>query len=142
MKDRTISDDIIYIGADDPDIDLFESQFEVPDGMCYNSYLIKDEKYVVMDTIDERATDKWLDNLKNALEGRNVDYLVVLHMEPDHAYNIDTLAKLYPEMKIIGNEKTFTSMNQFFGEIDNIENRKVVVKEGDEISFGKHTLNL
>ena len=140
MKDRTISNDIIYIGADDPDIDLFESQFEVPDGMCYNSYLIKDEKYVVMDTIDERATDKWLDNLKNALDGRNVDYLVVSHMEPDHAYNIDTLAKMYPEMKIIGNEKTFTLMNQFFGEINNIENRKVVVKEGDEVNFGKHTL--
>ena len=100
MKDRTISDDIIYIGADDPDIDLFESQFEVPDGMCYNSYLIKDEKYVVMDTIDERATDKWLDNLKNALEGRNVDYLVVLHMEPDHAYNIGiNFVRLLEEVK-------------------------------------------
>jgi flavorubredoxin len=139
MKDTTISKDIIYIGADDGTLDLFESQYEIPNGISYNSYLIKDEKTVVMDTIDERKTDEWIKNLENALGGKKPDYLVVSHLEPDHAYNIEFLSKKYPDMKIIGNDKTFAFIPQFF-EIPNLEERKIVVKEGDEINIGKHTL--
>lgn len=139
MKDITISEDIIYIGADDKTIDLFESQYEVPNGMSYNSYLIKDEKNLVMDTIDRRKTDEWVHNLEVGLNGQNVDYLVVSHMEPDHAYNIGLLAEKFPNMKIIGNDKTFTMMNQFF-DIPNLDERKIVVKEGDKLNIGKHTL--
>lgn len=139
MKDITISRDIIYIGVDDKDIDLFESQYVVPNGISYNSYLIKDEKIVVMDTVDKRKTNEWILNLENALEGKKPDYLVVSHLEPDHGYNIEHLTKKYPEMKIIGNEKTFAFIPQFF-DIPNLEERKVVVKEGEEISIGKHTL--
>ena len=139
MKDLNISESIKYIGADDKDIDLFESQYIVPNGISYNSYLIKDEKNVVMDTIDKRKTDEWLSNLNEALEGEKVDYLVVSHLEPDHAYNIEVLARKYPEMKIIGNEKTFAFIPQFF-DIPNLEDRKIVVKEAEEINIGKHTL--
>ena len=139
MKDTTISKDIIYIGADDKDIDLFESQYIVPNGISYNSYLIKDEKNVVMDTIDKRKTDEWIQNLENALAGEKPDYLVISHLEPDHAYNIELLARKYPEMKLIGNEKTFAFLPQFF-DISDLENRKIVVKEGDELNIGKHTL--
>ena len=139
MKDITISPDIIYIGADDKTIDLFESQYIVPNGISYNSYLIKDEKNVIMDTIDKRKTDEWLENLENALAGETPDYLVVSHMEPDHAYNIKLLSDKYPDMKIIGNAKTFDFMVQFFG-IPNLEERKIIVSEGDEINLGKHTL--
>ena len=139
MKDITISKDIIYIGADDKDIDLFESQYVVPNGISYNSYLIKDEKNVVMDTIDKRKTDEWMQKLENALAGEKPDYLVISHLEPDHAYNIERLAKKYPEMKLIGNEKTFAFLPQFF-EIPDLEARKIVVKEGDELAIGNHTL--
>ncbi len=139
MKDVTISKDIIYIGADDKTIDLFESQYVVPNGISYNSYLIKDEKNVVMDTIDKRKTEEWMANLEKALDGSKPDYLVISHLEPDHAYNIEMLARKYPDMKLIGNEKTFAFLPQFF-EIPNLEQRKVVVKEGDTINFGKHTL--
>ena len=139
MKDTSISDDIIYIGADDKTIDLFESQYIVPNGISYNSYLIKDEKNVVMDTIDRRKTDEWLSNLEKAFAGENPDYLVVSHLEPDHAYNVGVLANKYPEMKIVGNNKTFAFMTQFF-DISNLEERKVVVNEGDELNIGKHTL--
>ncbi len=138
-KDTFISDDIIYIGADDKDIDLFESQYKVPNGISYNSYLIKDEKITVMDTIDKRKTDEWLENLEKALNGNMPYYLVISHLEPDHAYNIEKLAKKYPDMKLVGNEKTFAFIPQFF-EIPNLEERKVVVKEGDELPLGKHTL--
>ena len=138
MKDIKITESIIYIGADDKDIDLFESQYIVPNGISYNSYLIKDEKNVVMDTIDKRKTDEWLNNLENALDGETVDYLVVSHLEPDHAYNIGTLLNKYPNMQIIGNAKTFDMLPQFFD--TNIEDRKIVVKEGDTINFGTHTL--
>ena len=140
MKDIEISKNIKYIGADDKTIDLFESQFDVPNGMSYNSYLIKDDKNVVMDTIDRRKTEEWVENLERELNGEKVDYLVVSHMEPDHAYNIGLLAEKFPEMKIIGNDKTFTMMNQFFN-IPNLDNRKIVVKEGDKLNIGKHTLN-
>ena len=101
MKDITITDSIFYIGADDKDIKLFESQYEVPNGMAYNSYLIKDEKNIVFDTSDRRVTNTWLENLEKALDGEKVDYLVVSHLEPDHAYNIGLLAKTYSKMKII-----------------------------------------
>ena len=93
IKDTKISEDIIYIGADDKTIDLFESQYVVPNGISYNSYLIKDEKIVIMDTIDKRKTDEWLENLEKALEGKKPDYLVISHLEPDHAYNIELIAK-------------------------------------------------
>lgn len=139
MKDIKISEDIIYIGADDKTIDLFESQYIVPNGVSYNSYLIKDDKNVIMDTIDRRKTDEWCENLEKALNGEKPDYLVISHLEPDHAYNIELLANKYPEMKLIGNAKTFSMLPQFFN-IDKLEDRMTVVKEGDEICFGKHTL--
>ncbi len=139
MKDTSISDEIIYIGADDKTIDLFESQYVVPNGISYNSYLIKDEKNVVMDTIDKRKTDEWLSNLEKALAGEKPDYLVVSHLEPDHAYNVGVLANKYSEMKIVGNTKTFAFMTQFFN-IPDLEERKVVVGEGEELNIGKHTL--
>lgn len=101
MKEATISENIIYIGADDKDIDLFESQYIVPNGISYNSYLIIDEKIAIMDTIDKRKTDEWLSNLEKTLEGKTPDYLVISHMEPDHAYNIGLIADKYPEMKLI-----------------------------------------
>lgn len=139
MKDISISNDIIYIGADDKTIDLFESQYIVPNGISYNSYLIKDEKNVVMDTIDKRKTEEWLSNLEKELGGEKPDYLVVSHLEPDHAYNIGVLTSKYPEMKIVGNNKTFAFMTQFF-DIQNLEKRKVIVNEGEELNIGKHTL--
>ena len=139
MKDTFISNDIIYIGADDKEIDLFENQYNVPNGISYNSYLIKDEKIAVMDTIDKRKTEEWINNLENALDGKSPDYLVISHLEPDHAYNIEYLSKKYPEMKLVGNDKTFAFIPQFFN-IPNLEERKVLVKEGDTLSLGKHTL--
>ena len=139
MKDIEISNDIKYIGVDDKTLDLFESQYILPNGVSYNSYLIKDEKNVVMDTVDKRASEEWLENLEKNLNGGKVDYLVISHLEPDHAGNIGYLAKKYPQMKLIGNAKTFQMLVQFFS-IENLEERKVVVKEGDEINLGKHTL--
>lgn len=139
MKDVTISNDIVYIGVDDKDIDLFEGQYIVPNGISYNSYIIKDEKTVVMDTVDGRKSDEWFKNLEGALNGENPDYLVISHLEPDHSYNIGKLAEKYPEMKLIGNNKTFAFLPQFFN-IENLEERKVVVEEGTELNIGKHTL--
>lgn len=139
MKDVTISNDIIYIGADDKDIDLFEGQYIVPNGISYNSYLIKDEKTVVMDTVDKRKSEEWINNLEEALKGTKPDYLVISHLEPDHSYNIGILAEKYPEMKLVGNSKTFAFLPQFFN-IENLEERKVVVEEGTELNIGKHTL--
>ena len=138
MKDIAISDSIVYIGCDDKTIDLFESQYSVPNGVSYNSYVILDEKVCVMDTVDKRAGDQWIENLKNPLNGRTVDYLVVQHMEPDHAANIQRLFDMYPECKIVGNAKTFVMINQFFD--INLEGRTVTVKEGDTLELGKHTL--
>ena len=134
-----VTENIRYIGVDDKSIDLFESQYIVPNGISYNSYLIKDEKNVVMDTVDKRATDKWLENLEKELQGEKVDYLVILHLEPDHSSNIALLCEKYPEMKLIGNIKTFAFLPQFFN-IPNLEERKIVVKENDSINIGKHTL--
>ena len=138
MKDITITDTIKYIGADDKDIDLFESQYVVPNGLSYNSYVILDEKVAVMDTVDARRTEEWLDNLDKALDGRNVDYLIVSHMEPDHAANVQVLAEKYPQMKVVGNAKTFPMISQFF-DID-LSERSVVVAEGDTLNLGSHTL--
>ena len=129
---------IIYIGADDKNIKLFEGQYVVPNGMSYNSYLIKDEKNVVLDTIDRNVTNIWLEQLEKQLKGEKVDYLVVSHLEPDHAYNIGLLAKKYPKMKIIGNAITFNMLPNFF-DID-LSDRKIVVKEGDTLNIGEHTL--
>lgn len=138
MKDITITDSIFYIGADDKDIRLFEAQYTVPNGMSYNSYLIKDEKNVILDTIDKNVTNTWLENLEKELKGEKVDYLIVSHLEPDHAYNIGLLAQKYPEMKIVGNAMTFTILPNFF-DLD-LTDRKVVVKEADTLNIGKHTL--
>ena len=138
-KDITISENIKYIGVDDYDIDLFEGQYVVPNGISYNSYIIKDEKIAVMDTVDRRKSEEWLDNLEKELAGKEPDYLVVSHMDPDHSYNIGVLAEKYPNMKIIGNDKIFEFMKQFF-EISNLDERKIVVKEAEEICLGKHTL--
>ena len=138
MKDTKISDSVIYIGADDKTLDLFESQYVIPNGVSYNSYLILDEKVTVMDTVDARATDEWLQNLDTALDGKKVDYLVVSHMEPDHAANVATLIEKFPELQVIGNAKTFNMIAQFF-DLD-LSSRSIIVKEGDTISLGTHTL--
>ena len=140
MNKIKITDTIKYIGVDDKTLDLFESQYIIPNGISYNSYIILDEKVVVMDTVDERATEEWIENLETALEGRSVDYLVVSHMEPDHAGNIVNLMNRYPEMKIVGNAKTFNMFPQFFNEKIDITDRKVVVKEGETLNVGQHTL--
>ena len=134
-----VCEDIYYLGANDYNLDLFESQFKVPNGMSYNSYLIKDEKNVVLDTIDKKVTDIWIQKLEDALGGEEVDYLVISHLEPDHAYNIGILVEKYPNMKIVGNAMTFNMLPRFFQNID-IESKKVIVKEGDTLNFGKHTL--
>ena len=138
MKDEKITDSIYYIGVDDKDIRLFESQYEVPNGMSYNSYFIKDDKNVVLDTIDKKVTNDWLEKLEKALDGETIDYLVISHLEPDHAYNIGLLVKKYPTMKLIGNSMTFKMLPNFF-DFD-LTDKKVEVKEGDTINLGKHTL--
>lgn len=138
MKDTKITDSILYVGVDDKDLDLFESQYVVPNGVSYNSYVILDEKVTLMDTVDQRATKEWLENLDAVLEGRTIDYLVVSHMEPDHAANAKALIDKFPNMKIVGNAKTFAMMSQFF-DVD-LTGRSVVVKEGDTLNLGAHTL--
>lgn len=138
MGKNFITDSIVYAGVDDRKIDLFESQYVVPNGVSYNSYVILDEKVAVMDTVDGRMLDEWFPRLEAALDGRTPDYLVVSHMEPDHAAGIAAMAERYPEMKIVGNLKTFTMISQFFG-ID-LSDRAETVKEGSTLSLGKHTL--
>ena len=133
-----VSDSVKYIGVDDTDIDLFESQYPVPDGVSYNSYVILDDKIAVMDTVDERKTDEWFSNLTEVLEDRYPDYLVISHLEPDHSSNIERLAVRYPDMKLVGNAKTFQMLPQFF-DMDFSE-RSIVVKEGEELSLGTHKL--
>lgn len=139
MKDIIISDSVKYIGVDDHDIDLFESQYIVPNGVSYNSYVILDEKIAVMDTADARVTDEWFANLEETLAGKNPDYLIVSHMEPDHASNIQKFMEKYPDAKIVGNARTFAMIPQFF-DVQLDDSHKVVVKEGDELSLGEHTL--
>ena len=133
-----ISESIKYVGVDDKDIDLFESQYVVPDGVSYNSYIIFDEKITIMDTVDARATDEWVKNIEEALDGKEPSYLVISHLEPDHAANIGLIAHKYPIMQLIGNAKTFQMLPLFFDE--DFADRQVVVKEGDEISLGSHSL--
>ena len=139
MAEVKISNSIVYIGADDKDIDLFESQYDVPNGMAYNSYVILDDKICVMDTADKRVSETWFANLKNALGGRKPDYLVVQHVEPDHSGNIAALMAEYPDMKVVGNAKTFTMLAQFFA-VDGIADRALTVKEGDTLELGSHKL--
>ena len=134
-----ISDSVKYIGCDDKTIDLFESQYPVPNGVSYNSYVILDEKIAVMDTADPRVTDEWLNNLDVELNGRTPDYLVVSHMEPDHAGSLKAFLEKYPETTVVGNAKTFPMMAQFV-EAELFENRKHVVTEGDTLSLGAHQL--
>ena len=133
-----ITKDIFHIGVSDYDIDLFEGQYVVPSGMAYNSYMLKDEKIAVFDTVDKRFGDSWLANLEKALDGRSPDYLIIQHMEPDHSANIDKFAEKYPSASIVGNAKTFAMIDSFF-DID-LNGRKKVVADGETLSLGKHTL--
>ncbi len=133
-----ISKDIKYIGVNDHQIDLFEGQYVVPNGMSYNSYAIIDEKIAIMDSVDARFTDDWLRNIKIALEGRVPNYLIVQHMEPDHSANIASFAKAYPDAKIVSSAKAFAMMKGFFG--TDFVDRQIVVGEGDTLSLGKHNL--
>lgn len=130
---------IKYIGADDHDLDLFESQYPLAHGVSYNSYVILDEKTVVMDTIDVRKTEEWLKNLEKALNGRTADYLVISHMEPDHAANIQKLCAMYPDLKLVATMQTFNMLPNFF-DIDRLAERKIVVKEAQTLPIGKNTL--
>ena len=137
---KNITEKIKYIGVDDTDIDLFESQYVVPNGVSYNSYLILDEKVAIMDTVDLRKADEWLENLKVALEGRTPDYLVVQHLEPDHAGTIARVMKLYPDMHVVASDKAVKMLPQFFHDTC-FENRTTGVKEGDTLSLGGRTLH-
>ena len=147
MKDINITENIKYIGVDDKELDLFENQYILKNGIAYNSYLILDEKITIMNTVDKRKTDEWLNNLEKELDGKKPDYLVISHLEPDHSGSIGSILKKYPEIKIISNEKVFSMLPQFIGEdlkIENLqqylEDKKIVVKEGETINLGKHTL--
>ena len=139
MSDTYISDSIKYIGADDTTLDLFESQYIVPNGVSYNSCIIMDEKIAVMDTVDQRKTDEWFDNLNKALDGKTPDYLVVSHLEPDHAANIQNFVEKYPTAKLVLSIKAKAMMPQFF-EIDNLDDICITVKEGDALELGEHKL--
>ncbi len=138
MEKVKISDSVLYLGVNDKTIDLFESQYQVPNGVTYNSYLILDEKVAIMDTVDRRATEQWLANLDAARAGRDPDYLIVSHLEPDHAANIQNLCQRFPQMQVVSNCKTFAMLPQFFT-ID-LSERSLVVKEGETLNLGKHTL--
>ncbi len=133
-----ITKDIRYIGVNDHQVDLFEGQYDVPNGMAYNSYVILDEKIAVMDTVDQNFGQEWLKNLETALEGRKPDYLVVQHMEPDHSANIHVFLKAYPEAAVVSSAKAFVMMKQFFG--TDFADRRIVVGEGDTLSLGSHVL--
>lgn len=139
MMKVAITENVKYIGVDDTTIDLFESQYVVPEGVSYNSYVILDEKVAVMDTVDKRGMEEWEKNLISKLDGRKADYLVIHHLEPDHAGSIARLVELFPDMVLVGNAKTFAMLPQFF-DFD-IEGKTLVVKEGDTLSLGEHELN-
>ena len=136
---NNVTNDIKYIGVNDHEIDLFEGQYDVPNGMAYNSYAIIDEKNAVFDTVDANFTDKWLANLKEAIGDRQPDYLIVQHMEPDHSANILNFINAYPNAKIVGNSKTFAMMSNFFDGLD-LTDKKIEVKDGESLSLGKHEL--
>lgn len=135
----TISDSILYVGVSDTEIDLFESQYPVPQGVTYNSYVIADEKIAVMDTVDARKTEEWLQNLEQVLNGRTPDYLVISHLEPDHSGSIEAIAGKYPEMKLVGNAKIFAMLPQFI--TMDVTDRQVVVTEQDTLNLGSHILH-
>ncbi|MBD5584026.1 MAG: FprA family A-type flavoprotein [Clostridia bacterium] len=132
-----ITDDIKYVGVDDLDLDLFEGQYKVPNGVSYNSYVCFDKKRAVFDTVDDRKTDEWLKNLNVALSGATPDYLIVSHVEPDHSASIPAFLKAYPSATVVGNEKTFLLIKRFYGDI---ASNKLTVSEGDELNLGKHVL--
>ena len=134
----TITNDIKYIGVNDREVDLFEGQYDVPNGMAYNSYAIVDEKIAIMDTVDGRFNDQWMENIRTALGERTPDYLVVQHMEPDHSANIAKFLTAYPDATVVSSAKAFVMMKNFFG--TDYEDRRIVVGEGDTLSLGKHTL--
>lgn len=134
-----ITNDVISIGVNDRNIDLFEGQYKVKNGMAYNSYLILDEKIAVLDTVDAHFGNEWLNNLKNALSGRKPDYLVIQHMEPDHSANIDRFLSVYPDVTVVSNAKSFVMMKNYFGK--DFDNKKLAVGEGDTLSLGKHVLS-
>ncbi len=133
-----ITKDICYVGVNDRDVDLFEGQYVVPNGMAYNSYAIMDEKIAIMDTVDKRFGDAWLDHIRSALNGRQPDYLVVQHMEPDHSANIANFLNAYPQAQVVSSAKAFQMMQNFFG--TDYADRRIVVGEGDTLSLGKHVL--
>lgn len=135
---RKINDSILYIGVNDHEIDLFEGQYTVPNGMAYNSYLLLDERVAVMDTVDQSKTEEWLQNLDRALDGRTPDYLIVQHMEPDHSASIDAFVDRYPEAAVVGNAKTFSMIGQFFPDLT-LKNT-VTVKDGERLSLGRQEL--
>jgi flavorubredoxin len=137
MENNKITNDVEYIGVDDKDIDLFESQYIVPNGVSYNSYVIMDDKIAIMDTVDARKSEEWLDNLSGALAGKKPDYLVISHLEPDHAGTIGKVLEVYPDLTLVGNAKTFSMLPQFF---DVGSQETVVVKEGETLSLGNHVL--
>ena len=139
MDKVTISDAVKYIGVDDTDLDLYEGQYIIPNGVSYNSYVILDEKTAVMDTVDARKSKEWFENLKAALDGRTVDYLVISHLEPDHASNVKALADAYPDAKLVLSVKAKAMLPQFF-DIENLEERAIAVKEGDTLELGAHKL--
>ena len=132
-----ITNDIKYIGVNDHEVDLFEGMYDVPNGMAYNSYVVLDEKVAVFDTVDQHFTKEWFDNLENALEQRNPDYLIVQHMEPDHSANVAYFMDVFPNATVVATAKAFTMMKQFFGK--DFEDRRIVVGDGDTLSIGKHT---
>ena len=133
-----VTDDIIYIGVDDADLDLFEGQYKVPHGVSYNSYVCMDKKIAVFDTVDDRKTEEWLKNVQTALKGAQPEYLIVSHVEPDHSSSLPAFLKKYPSATVVGNEKTFILINRFYGDI---ALNKLIVKEGDELNLGKHVLS-
>ena len=135
----TVTNDIRYVGVNDHDVDLFEGQYVVPNGMSYNSYVILDEKIAVMDAVDANFVSEWLDNIRAELNGRTPDYLVVQHMEPDHSAGVDDFLAAFPEAKVVSSQKAFVMMHQFFGQ--DYTDRRVVVGEGDTLALGAHTLH-
>ena len=134
-----ISKDIIYIGVNDTVTDLFESQYRIPNGISYNSYLILDERVAVMDTVDARFTDEWLENLESALGGRTPDYLIIHHMEPDHSANITTFKAKYPNATVVASAKAFDMMGAFFG--NDFSDNRIIVTDGYKLNLGTHTLS-
>ena len=135
---KKVTESVFYVGVNDHNVDLFEGQYRVPQGMSYNSYVIMDEKIAVMDTVDAHFTHEWLDNVAEVLGSRKPDYLVVQHMEPDHSANVMNFVKTYPDTTLVANVKTFNMMKQFFG--TDFEGQRVVVADGESLTLGAHTL--